>query len=141
MEQKFIIKSLFIQNSIMLIVLGLVVVLLVSAIRKKNIRQVIAWGLWVLIVLWFFNSRFFGFSAVGVNPDGIHIDYGILSVRNTVLPVDSPWKVEKYMGGIRRIRTLYYIQIGEHQSMKVRGRTDYELLTAIGAAIDGERPG
>lgn len=136
MEQKFIIKSLFVQNSIMLIALAVVIVLLASAFRKKNLRQMIAWSIWVLIVLWFFNSPFFGFSAVTVRPDGIRINYGILSVRNTLLPPHTPWKVETYMGGIRRMKTLYYIQIGDHQSMKVRGQKDHELLMSIGVAID-----
>jgi len=141
MENTFIIKSLPVQNFIMLTVLAIVLLLVGLAVWRKNLQHVIVWTLWVGIALWFFNSSFFGFSAVTVKPSGIKIDYGILSFRNTELPVESSWEVVKYMGGIRRIKTLYYIQIGEHQSMKVRGRKGYDLVNEIGAAIDAVRGG
>jgi len=135
--ETFIIKSLFVQNMIMLFSLGIVVFLLIRSLVKKNVKHTIVFSVWVLIVFWFFNSPFFGFSAVSISPGGIQLNYGILSFKkNTVLPIDSPWKIETSFSGIRKMKKLYFIRISDHKSMKVRGEKDFSLLQAIGRAIE-----
>lgn len=96
---------------------------------------------WLGIVVWFFNSPFFGFSKVIVNRKGIEINYGILSFRNTVLPLDTPWKIETTPSGILKTSKLYYIQIGDHLSMKVKGEKDVDLLNRIGEAVEQIKKG
>jgi len=132
----FIIKSLYIQNTIMLFSLGLVAFFLLRALLKKRGKHVAVFSVWVFIVLWFFNSPFFGFSTVQVSSQYIRLNYGILSFRNAVLPLNSPWKIETYFSGIRKNKRLYYITIAGHQSMKVRTREGTTRLEEIGAAID-----
>jgi len=138
--ETFIIKSLFIQNMIMLFSLSIVVFLLIRSLVKKKVKHTIVFSVWVLIVFWFFNSPFFGFSAVSISPGGIQLNYGILSFKkNTVLPLDSPWKIETSFSGIRKMKKLYFIRISDHKSMKVRGEKDFNLLQAIGRAIDEKK--
>jgi hypothetical protein len=115
----------------MLSSLGVVVSLLIYSVVKKRRKHVVVFSLWVLLVLWFFNSPLFGFSAVSVSPDGIKLNYGILSFRNDLLPLESECKIETYMSGIRRNRRLHFITIGGRQSMKVRGAKDVQLLERI----------
>ncbi|MBW1780902.1 MAG: hypothetical protein JRL30_09210 [Deltaproteobacteria bacterium] len=134
--QTFIIKSLLVQNSIMLVSLGAVVFFLVVALLKKRPRHLIAALVWVAIVLWFFNSAYFGFSTVSVSPQGICPNYGILSLRNNLLPVDSPWKIETTFSDIRKMKKVYFIKIGDHSSMRVKGSDGYALLEKIGEAIE-----
>ena len=93
-------------------------------------------SIWLVLVLWFFNSPIFGFSAVSVGQDAIRLSYGILSLRNDLLPIDSKWKVETYLSGIRKNKRLYFITIGDRQSMKVKGEDKRRLLESIGEAID-----
>jgi len=133
--QTFIIKSLFVQNSIMLMALGAVIFFLVFALMKKKPKNLIASFVWIIIVVWFFNSPFFGFSAVSVGTDGIRLNYGILSLRNDLLPIDSPWKVEAHSSGIRKMKKLYLIRIADRESMKVRRNEDL-VLEKIGGAIE-----
>ncbi|MCD4716329.1 MAG: hypothetical protein K8R45_06255 [Desulfobacterales bacterium] len=136
-SETFIIKSLVVQNMIMLFSLGIVVSLLVRSFVKKKTKHAIVFSVWVLIVFWFFNSPFFGFSVVYISPDGIQLTYGILSFKkNTVLPLDAPWKIETTFSGIRKIKKLYFLKIADHRSMKVRGVKDFRLLQAIGSAVD-----
>ncbi len=137
----FIIKSLFIQNAIMLISLGVVFSLLIHAIIKKRRKHAAVFTIWLALVLWFFNSTIFGFSAVSVDQEGIRLSYGILSLRNDLLPLDSEWKVETYLSGIRKNKRLYLITIGGRQSMKVKGADKLRLLQDIGKAIDRVRSG
>ena len=132
----FIIKSLFVQNTIMLISLGVVLSLLIHAIIKKRAKHTAVFTIWLVLVLWFFNSTIFGFSAVSVHQDGIRLSYGILSLRNDLLPLDSEWEVETYLSGIRKNKRLYLITIGGRQSMKVKGADKRRLLEEIGKAID-----
>jgi hypothetical protein len=132
----FIIKSLYVQNAIMLAFLGITVSFLIYSIIKRKPKHIAAFTIWVFLVLWFFNSPFFGFSAVTVGSQGIKLDYGILSIRNDVLPLDSEWKIETYMSGIRRNKRLYFISIADRQSMKVRGAKDLRLLEKIGESIE-----
>jgi hypothetical protein len=132
----FTIKSLFIHNAIMLISLGVVFSLLIHAIIKKRRKHSAVFTIWLVLVLWFFNSTIFGFSAVSVSQDGIRLNYGILSLRNDLLPLDSEWKVETYLSGIRKSKRLYFITIGGRQSMKVKGEDKRRLLQSIGKAID-----
>lgn len=134
--QIFVIKSLYIQNTIMLFVLGVVVFFLVFSLVKKKPKHLIASFLWLIIAVWFFNSPFFGFSAVSVSPEGIRLNYGILSLRNDLLPIDSPWKVETRFSGIRKMKKLYLIRIADRESMKVRRNEGLDLLEKIGGAIE-----
>lgn len=135
--ETFIIKSLIVQNVIMLFSLGIVVFLLVRSLVKKKTKHAIVFSVWVLIVFWFFNGPFFGFSTVYISPGGIQLNYGILSFKkNTVLPLDAPWKIETSFSGIRKTKKLYSLKIGDHRSMKVRGVKDFRLLQAIGRAVD-----
>ena len=120
----------------MLSFLGIVVSLLVNSIIKTKQKHMVVFSLWVLLVFWFFNSPLFGFSAVSVSPDGIKLNYGILSFRNDLLPVESEWKTETDMAGIRRNKRLHFISIGDRQSMRVRGAKDLELLERIGGSIE-----
>ena len=133
--QIFVIRSLYIQNTIMLFVLGVVVFFLVYSLVKRKPKHLIASFVWIIIVVWFFNSPFFGFSAVSVSHEGIGLNYGILSLRNDLLPIDSPWKVEAHSSGIRKMKKLYLIRIAGRESMKVRRNEGLGLLEKIGGAI------
>lgn len=136
--QTFFIRSVMVQNVIMAIIAAIIVVLLVRFVRRKNIKYAVAVALWGLIALWFFNGPFWGFSAVTVGPEGLGVHYGFLSIfRNATLPVDSPWKIRRYKGGIRKLKNLYFFQLPGHQSLKVRGQGKLEIMQALGAAIDG----
>ena len=139
--ETFIIKSIYIQNTIMLWFLGLAISFLLYSILKKRRKHIVVSSIWVLLVLWFFNSPFFGFSAVSVSPEGIKLNYGILSIRNEFLPIDSKWEVNTYLSGIRKNKKLYYIAIGGHQSMKVKGLRDFQLLEKIGQTIERMKKG
>jgi hypothetical protein len=138
-SETFYIKSLYIQNTIMLFFMGVVVSLLVHSVFRKKLKRVIVFCLWVILVVWFFNSPFFGFSAVSVSPAGIKLNYGVLSFRNDMLALESEWKIESYMAGIRRNRRLYFISIGGRESMRVRGVKERQGLERIGERIDRER--
>jgi len=96
----------------------------------------VVFSVWVLLVLWFFNSPFFGFSVVSVSPEGIKLNYGILSIRNDLLPIDSKWEVRIYLSGIRKNKKLFFISVGERQSMKVKDLKDLQLLEKIGESIE-----
>ena len=134
--QTFIIKSTLVQDTIMLFSLGVVVFFLCRGLVLRKPKHVLVSLIWVFIVFWFFNSPFFGFSKVTLNPQGIRLDYGILSFRNTTLPPDTAWKIETYLSGIRKMKRLYFIRIDEWESMKVQGREDYQLLQDIGKAME-----
>jgi hypothetical protein len=134
--ETFIIRSIFAQNTIMLLFLGIVASLLVYSLLKKRPKHIVAFSVWLVLVVWFFNSPFFGFSAVTVSPEGIKLNYGILSFRNDVLHLNTEWKVETYMSGIRRAKRLYFISIGDRHSMKVKGQNKLRLLQSVGKSID-----
>ena len=134
--QTFVIKSLFVQNAIMLFSMAIVVFFLVRAFTKGRMRHVVVFVVWIGIVLWFFNSPFFGFSRITVSPMGIKIQYGILSFRNTTLPVETKWEIETRASGIIRTTKLYDIRVGEHRSMRMKGKRELELLQKIGRTID-----
>lgn len=134
----FFIRSVAVQNLIMAVVVAVLVGLLVYFIKERLFRHCMAVVIWAFIALWFFNSPYWGFSAVAVSPEGLQIKYGFLSVfKNSTLAPDTPWKIRVYMGGIRRIQKLYYIELGPHTSMKVRGPDAFKTLESLGAAIDG----
>jgi len=137
--QVFVIKSLVVQNSIMLIALGMVLSFLFYSLFKQKAKFLLAALIWLGIVLWFFNSHFFGFSTVSVNPEGIDVNYGILSLKNDRLPIRSPWKIETIPLGLRKMKKVYLIRIGDRESMKVRRGEGLELLKGIGATIDQYR--
>jgi hypothetical protein len=135
--QTFFIRSVMVQNVIMGIIGAIILVVLLRSMWKHQIKYLIVVAMWGLITLWFFNGPFWGFSAVTVSPEGLKVHYGFLSVyRNTTLPVDTHWKIRKYLGGIRKLKNLYFFQLADHQSLKVRGQDKIEVLQALGAAID-----
>jgi hypothetical protein len=134
--QTFAIKSLFVQNGIMSFSLGIVLILLFRSFMKKNVKHVVVFLVWVGIVLWFFNSSFFGFSEVTVSRKAIKLNYGILSFRDETLPLTTQWKIETSPSGILKTSKLYFIQIGEYRSMKVKGKTQLALIRKIGDTID-----
>jgi hypothetical protein len=138
-EETFMIKSLFVQNAIMLMAFGLASSLLFYSIQKKRPKHIMVFSAWVLLVFWFFNSPLFGFSVVTVSERGIKIQYGILSIRDGHLPLDSQWRVESTLSGIRKNKRLYQLAIENHRSMKVRGESDRLLLEKIGEAIEKMR--
>jgi hypothetical protein len=137
--QIFVIRSLWIQNSVMLFALGLVLFFIFYSLKKRKPKHLLAAIIWLGIVLWFFNSPFFGFSTVAVSPEEIKINYGILSFRNAHLPITSPWKIVSAPTGFQKLKKVHLIKIGNHESMKVRGIKDLDLLKSIGAAIDEYR--
>jgi hypothetical protein len=117
----------------MAIVLGL----LVRFIMRRDTKFIVLVAFWGCVSVWFFNGPLWGFSAVTVRPDGLQLHYGFLSVfRNTTLPPDSPWKIKKHLGGIRKLKNLRYFWFPGHQSLKVRGIEKSQILEALGAAID-----
>ena len=141
MEEVYIIKSLSVQNSIMLIALGVVALFLLRSVVKKKKKHIIVFSIWIFIVIWFFNSPFFGFSTATIGKRGIQLEYGILSFRNATLNLDSKWEIKDHLSGIRKNRRLYFIEIGSHSSMKVKGKKGVDLLKKIGASIEEMRNG
>jgi hypothetical protein len=135
--QVFFIRSLTVQNVIMAVIVALILGVLIRCLMRQKASHVVAVLVWAVIALWFFNGPFWGFSAVTVSPDGIKVHYGFLSVfRNTTLPAETKWRVRKYLGGIRKLKNLYFFELKDHQSLKVRGPDKLEVLHAIGEAID-----
>lgn len=134
-SETFVIKSMIIQNGIMLLSLGIVLFLIFRGIIRKKFRHVVIFSVWLVIVLWFFNSPFFGFGAVTVGSEGIRLDYGILSIRNQILPLDARYRILTTTSGVKKLRTLYCLEVDGHRSMKVRGK-GRELLEAITLAIE-----
>jgi hypothetical protein len=133
--QTFVIKSLLLQNAIMLVSLGIVLFFLTRSVIKGKFKHMVVFLVWTGIVIWFFNSPFFGFSEVTVSREGIKVNYGVLSFRNKTLPLDTQWKIETSPSGLLKISKLYFIQIDEHRSMKVKGKKDLALLRRIGDTI------
>jgi hypothetical protein len=126
-----------VQNVIMAIIVAIIAGVLIRCLWKLQGKNTIAVLIWAMIALWFFNGPLWGFSAVTVSPQGLQIQYGFLSVfKNTTLPVDTHWKICRYLGGIRKLKNLYYFQLMNHKSLKVRGADKLEMLQALGAAID-----
>jgi len=144
-DHTFFIRSVMVQNIIMGIIAVLIVTVLIRFLWRKQLKYTVVAVIWACIAVWFFNGPLWGFSAVTVSPKGLQIHYGFLSVfRNTVLPVDTHWKIRKYLGGIRKLKNLYFFQLANHRSLKVRGADKIELLQALGVAIDeinGEKMG
>ena len=132
----FTIKSLLVQNTLMLGALGITILLLLRAIWKKRRRQIIAFSIWSCLVVGFFNSPLFGFSEVGVGPEGLQINYGLLSLHNRVLPLHSDWRIRKHRAGLRKTKRLYSLVIAGKESMRVRGGRGLKLLDTIGRSID-----
>jgi len=135
-EQTYLIKSLHVQNGIMLFSLGLVLLFFAWALVKKRHKHAIASLIWVGIVLWFFNSAYFGFSAITVGPAGMTLNYGILSFRNDHFPIDSPWRIKTDFSDIRKLKRVYMLDIAGRESMKVKAGEGLARLKEIGRAID-----
>ena len=132
----FTIKSIAVQNTIMLLALGVVLYFLVVAVRKRSSKHILVSFIWLIAVLGFFNSPLFGFSQVTIQPRGIKVEYGILSLRNTLLPIDTPWQIESHVSGLRRMKRVYTLKLGNHESMRVKSRKDLKMLEQIGETIE-----
>jgi hypothetical protein len=132
----FTIKSLLLQNTLMLGALGITILFLIRAIWKKRRKHIIVFSIWSCLVVGFFNSSLFGFSEVRVTPKGLRINYGLLSLRNSVLPLHSDWSIQKHRGGLRKTKRLYSLVIAGKESMRVRGGGGLKLLDTIGRSID-----
>jgi len=135
--QTYFIRSLMVQNVIMGIVTAILVGLFFRFLLRGQRKYMLVVGLWGGIALWFFNGPFWGFSAVTVDPAGLTVHYGFLSVfQNTTLPVNSQWKIRRYLGGIRKLKNLYFFKLPGHKSLKVQGQDSIETMQALGEAID-----
>ena len=135
--QTYFIRSLLVQNVIMGIVAAILLGLLIRFLLRGQRKYILVLAVWGAIVLWFFNGPFWGYSAVTVSPTGLKVHYGFLSVfRNTTLPINSQWKIRRYLGGIRKLKNLYFFKLPGHESLKVRGQDKMETMKALGAAID-----
>jgi hypothetical protein len=135
--ETFYIRSVTVQNVIMGFVAAVILGLLIRFVWEHKPQYVVATVIWGLVTLWFFNGPLWGFSAVTVSPEGLKVHYGFLCVfRNTTLPLDTHWKIRNYMGGIRRLKKLSFFQLGNRESLKVRGQDKLEVLKALGVAID-----
>ena len=133
----FFIRSVTVQNIIMWLAMVIIAGLLLRFLGQHKFRHAAAVVVWALITLWFFNSPLWGFSAVTVSRQGLKLDYGFLSIaKNTTLPPDTVWKIHVYMGGIRRMQKLYYLQLAAHKSLKVQGPAGLAVLRSVGTAID-----
>ena len=132
----FTIKSLLVQNTIMILAIAAAGLFFFRALWKKKLRQVVVFLAWIFVIIWFFNSPFFGFSEVSISPGGIRLNYGLLSFRNETVSFQTPWDIQSHMSGIRKTKRLYYLQVGDHRSMKVRGGDGLSLLKEIGEGID-----
>lgn len=136
-DQIFYIRSLTAQNLIMGIITALLAIILFRTLVKGRFRHAAATFVWSAIVLWFFNGPLWGFSSVTVSRAGLRIHYGFLSFyKNTRLPPDTNWEIHVYMGGLRRSKKLYYFQLADHKSLKVRGLEHLAGLQDLGASID-----
>jgi hypothetical protein len=72
------------------------------------------------LVFWFFNSSFWGFSRIKINPKGVWLNYGILSIaKNIRLPLSSKWSLDTVYSGFPKKQKLYYIKIDGRKSMRV----------------------
>lgn len=138
--ETFVIKSLAAQNSIMLAALSVVILIVLRAILKRRPKHLLAALIWTGIVIWFFNSPYFGFSEVSVSRKGIRLNYGVLSFRNDLLPTRSPWNIETVYPDIRKMKKVYFIRIGDRNSMRVKGSSGYAILEKIGQAIERKKP-
>lgn len=136
--ETFSIKSIYVQDLVMIVSFGLVVGLFISALLKRRTKQTIVFLIWIFVVLWFFNSSFFGFSEISIGPKGIDVSYGFLSFKDTRLPVGSPWKIHTERGGLKKMKRLYSLEVHNHRSMRVRGGDGLSLLQEIGRAIEAE---
>ncbi|MDZ7697039.1 MAG: hypothetical protein U5R49_09015 [Deltaproteobacteria bacterium] len=114
---------------------------LVLSLIKKRPKHTLASLIWVGIVLWFFNSSFFGFSEVTVGQAGIQLNYGVLSFRNEHLPIDSRWRIKTDFSDIRKLKRVYFMDIAGRESMKLRGETGKARFESIGQAIDRAKEG
>ncbi len=126
----FVLKSLFVQNMIMALSMGAVLFLLYLGIKRKKIRQIILFSIWVALILWFFNSSMWGFSAVTIGEKGIKLQYGFLSFQNTSLPLNTPFSIQTENSGFPKYRRLYVMKIGDRKSMRISGR-EYPLLQQL----------
>jgi hypothetical protein len=123
----------------MLGALGIAILFLIQAIRKKRRKHIIVFSIWPCLVVGFFNSSLFGFSEVRVTPQGLRINYGFLSPRNSVLPLHSDWEIQTHRVGLRKTKLVYSLVIAGKVSMRVRGAGGLKLLDNIGRSIDRMR--
>lgn len=137
------IKSLGVQNTIM--ISGLCLVLIFGAVgvfRKRRIQIVLA-GAWLVALVWFFHSPYWRFSAVTLHQDGMELNYGLLSFKDTVVPLETPVRIESTFSGFPKPKKLYCLIIGEYRSMRVTvmGHDNLErIIQELGVWKKGRQP-
>ncbi len=130
MPEVFVLKSLFVQNMIMGCAIGIVLFLLYKGIKKKNIKQIVLFCIWLGIILWFFNSSLWGFSALTIENRGIRLQYGFLSFKDTILPLNTHFTIQTENSGFPKYKKLYVLKIGDRRSMRLSG-LEYPKLQRV----------
>lgn len=144
MVQTFVLQPLWLQNVVMSTALGIVVFFLLRGAFRKNKTQILVFSCWLIMIFWFFNGPFWGFSALTVSRQGIVLHYGWLSLlKNGQLPLASRWQLKESNTGFPRYRKLYYIEVDGQKSMRLTA-TDYPKLQEVARALcqvqgDGNR--
>ncbi len=117
----FVLKSLFVQNMVMALGMGVALFLLYLGIKRKKLRQIVLFSIWIVLILWFFNSSMWGFSTVTIGGKGIKLQYGFLSFKNITLPLNTPFSIQTENAGFPKYRKLYVLKIGDRKSMRLSG--------------------
>jgi hypothetical protein len=136
----FEIKSLLVQNLFMGFALAAVLFFLLRGVAKRNMLHVAVFSGWLLLVVWFFNSPFWGFSGVNLGRNGIEVHYGFLSLREQSLALNATCREVETRSGIMRTKTLYHLRLDGHRSMKVEA-DERKRLQAIIRALRKRREG
>ena len=130
----FVLKSLFVQNMVMALAMGVALFLLYLGVKRKKLRQIVLFSIWVVLILWFFNSSMWGFSAVTIGDKGIKLRYGFLSFKNIILPLNTPFSIQTENSGFPKYRKLYVLKIGDRKSMRLSGR-EYQKLKQVDTGL------
>jgi hypothetical protein len=84
--------------------------------------------LWFILIFWFFNSQFWGFSALTQHDDTLTLHYGVLSLlKNESIPMNKTRSIESSFSGFPQYKRLYYLVIDERRSMGVEQRDKKNL--------------
>ncbi len=135
-EQTFVIKSLYVQNGLVIAVFGVLFFLLLRAILKKRFSLVFICCLWLVLFFWFFNSQFWGFSALTFKNERLYLRYGLCSIfKNESIPLRTGPKIESEFAGFPQYKHLYYLVIDNRRSMGVV-KENKRILEEIVARLD-----
>lgn len=130
-EQNLVIKALYVQNGLMITIFGVIFFLILLGIWKKNFRFVGICSLWIVLFFWFFNSQFWGFSALTLKDERIYLRYGLCSIfKNKSVSTQIRPKIESDFSGFPQYKHLYFLVIGNYKSMGVE-KENKEVLEEI----------